>query len=98
MLATGYDHVDVKACAKRGIPSGHTPGAVNKATADVGMGLLLAAARNIVQGDRRSRQSLYDPNWLVMKREMIIICFIRTSSVRGRVGGGGGVGGDLHPK
>ena len=69
IFTTGYDHVDVKACTKRKIPCGHTPGAVNKATADVGMGLLLAAARNIVEGDRRSRQSLYDPNWLSVMHE-----------------------------
>lgn len=51
----GIDHIDVVAAASRGIPVGNTPGTVDGATADMTMALLLAVARNLVQGDRYAR-------------------------------------------
>jgi len=62
-FGAGYEHVDAKYFASRGIPCGHTPGAVNDATADLGMSLLLASARNVVEGDRRSKTLEIDRNW-----------------------------------
>ena len=44
-VSVGYDHVDVAACAARGIAVVHTPGVLTEATADLAFGLLLAAAR-----------------------------------------------------
>ncbi|KAI1112386.1 D-isomer specific 2-hydroxyacid dehydrogenase [Nemania sp. NC0429] len=41
----GYDTVDVEACSRRKIALSNTPGAVDDATADVGMFLLLGALR-----------------------------------------------------
>ncbi|KAI0098135.1 putative NAD-dependent D-isomer specific 2-hydroxyacid dehydrogenase [Nemania sp. FL0031] len=41
----GYDTVDVEACSRRKIAVSNTPGAVDDATADVGMFLLLGALR-----------------------------------------------------
>ena len=51
-MGVGYDHIDVATAAARGIPVGHTPGAVTEATADLTFALLLATARNIVSGDQ----------------------------------------------
>lgn len=42
----GYDTVDVSACSKRGIAVANTPGAVDGATADVGIFLMLGALRS----------------------------------------------------
>lgn len=42
----GYDTVDVAACSRRRIAVSNTPGAVDDATADVGMFLLLGALRS----------------------------------------------------
>lgn len=42
----GYDTVDVEACSRRKIAVSNTPGAVDDATADVGMFLLLGALRS----------------------------------------------------
>lgn len=44
-LSVGTDHIDLKAAEKRGIAVLTTPGAVTNATAEVGMLLLLGAAR-----------------------------------------------------
>lgn len=49
--AVGYNHVDVKACRRRGIRVGYTPDVLNDSTADVGWTLLLAAARRVPEGD-----------------------------------------------
>lgn len=63
-FGVGYDHIDVPAAHRRDVAVGHTPGAVDGATADMAMALLLGAARNLVSGDRfaRSREfTHYDP-------------------------------------
>jgi glyoxylate reductase len=44
-VSVGYDHVDLAACAARGVAVVHTPGVLTEATADLAFGLLLAAAR-----------------------------------------------------
>jgi lactate dehydrogenase-like 2-hydroxyacid dehydrogenase len=43
----GYDQVDVKACAKRGIQLSNTPNVVNDSTADTAMFLILGALRRL---------------------------------------------------
>ncbi|KAK0621710.1 D-isomer specific 2-hydroxyacid dehydrogenase [Bombardia bombarda] len=43
----GYDQVDVPACTARGIRVSNTPSAVDDATADIGIFLLLGALRNL---------------------------------------------------
>ncbi|RMD99358.1 MAG: D-glycerate dehydrogenase [Bacteroidetes bacterium] len=48
-MAVGVDNIDLDACTRRGIPVGHTPGVLTDGTADLGMALLLAAARKIPQ-------------------------------------------------
>lgn len=45
----GYNNIDVAACSKRGISVSSTPIAVDDATADVAMWLMLGALRNIKQ-------------------------------------------------
>jgi len=45
----GYNNIDVAACTKRGISVSSTPIAVNDATADVAIWLMLGALRNIKQ-------------------------------------------------
>lgn len=45
----GYNNIDVTACSRRGIQVSSTPIAVNDATADVAIFLMLGALRNIHQ-------------------------------------------------
>lgn len=43
--SVGYEHIDLAACAARGIAVGNTPGVVDEATADIGYALILLALR-----------------------------------------------------
>ena len=49
-MAVGFDNIDVQACTRRGLPLGHTPGILTDTTADLAFGLLLCAARRLVEG------------------------------------------------
>jgi lactate dehydrogenase-like 2-hydroxyacid dehydrogenase len=51
-VAVGFDNVDVAAARARGVVVTNTPGVLDGATADLTLGLLLAAARRIAEGDR----------------------------------------------
>jgi glyoxylate reductase len=64
----GVDHIRLGAAAARGIPVGNTPGILDGATADMGMALLLAGARRLVEGDRYARSAAftrYDPGFIL---------------------------------
>lgn len=52
----GYDNIDIEACTKKGIQVSSTPIAVNDATADVAMFLVLGALRNVTQCFNSVRQ------------------------------------------
>jgi lactate dehydrogenase-like 2-hydroxyacid dehydrogenase len=55
--AVGFDNIDVPAAREQGVVVTNTPGVLDRATADLTFGLLLAAARRVAEGDRflRSR-------------------------------------------
>lgn len=53
--AVGYDNIDLAACRQRGVRASNTPGVLTEATADLTWALILAAARNVIQGDRLVR-------------------------------------------
>ncbi|KAF2272383.1 D-isomer-specific 2-hydroxyacid dehydrogenase-like protein [Westerdykella ornata] len=59
----GYDNIDVAACTKRGIQVSSTPIAVNDATADVAMFLILGALRNVTQCFQAVRQGRWRGNF-----------------------------------
>jgi glyoxylate reductase len=64
----GVDHIHVGEAAARGIPVGNTPHILDGATADMGMTLLLASARRVVEGDRHARSpqfTRYDPGYML---------------------------------
>jgi glyoxylate reductase len=56
----GYNNIDVAACSKRGIQVSSTPIAVNDATADVAIFLMLGALRNIHQSYSAVREGQYE--------------------------------------
>jgi glyoxylate reductase len=58
-MAVGYDNIDVKACTRRGIPVGNTPGVLTEGTADLTMALLLSAARGLPQAAADAKNGLW---------------------------------------
>lgn len=68
--AVGYNNIDVVAASDKGIAVTNTPGVLTDATADIAFGLLLAAARHFVHGDRITREGKFigwDPMLLLGK-------------------------------
>ncbi len=51
-MAVGFDNIDLAAATARGIPVGHTPGALTETTADFAFALLMAAARRVSEAER----------------------------------------------
>ena len=55
-VAAGYDNIDLDAARARGIIVTNTPDVLTEATAELTWGLILAASRRIVEGDRLVRR------------------------------------------
>lgn len=67
-FGVGVDHINLEDAKTRNIPVGNTPNILDGATADMTFALLMAAARNIVQGDHFARSpefTHYDPRILM---------------------------------
>ncbi len=60
---TGYDGVDMKAAAARGIAVGHSPGANASSVADIALTLTLASIRRLVVADGYIREG----SWAALK-------------------------------
>lgn len=58
-VAVGVDNIDLRACAERGIRVVNTPGVLTRATAELALTLLLAAARRVPEGERMCRANRY---------------------------------------
>jgi lactate dehydrogenase-like 2-hydroxyacid dehydrogenase len=58
--SVGYDHIDVKAAAQRGLVVTNTPEVLTDATADATILLMLAAARRAGEGERLVRTGQWD--------------------------------------
>ncbi len=54
-VAVGYDNVDLEAAARHGVTVTNTPGVLDDATADLTLGLILAATRRLGEGERLVR-------------------------------------------
>jgi glyoxylate reductase len=66
--AVGFDNIDVPAATERGVWVANTPDVLTAATADLTMGLLLAVARRLREGERMVREGRFDgwaPNMLL---------------------------------
>jgi glyoxylate reductase len=67
-FAVGFNNVDIAAATQRGVAVGNTPGVLTDATADMGMVLLLAASRRLVDGvddAKAGRWKTWEPvGWL----------------------------------
>src|SRR3954470_21078492 len=64
----GTDNVDLAAATERGIPVGNTPDVLTETTADLAFGLMLAAARRLVEADAYVR----DGHWKEWKPDLLL--------------------------
>jgi glyoxylate reductase len=60
--AAGYDNIDIPAATDHGVLVTNTPDVLTTATADCTMGLILAAARRLCEGDAVMRAGRF-PGW-----------------------------------
>ena len=62
-ISVGVDHIDLAAATAAGIPVGHTPGVLVDSTADLAVGLMIAATRRIAEADRWMRTGQWSQGW-----------------------------------
>ena len=62
-ISVGVDHIDLVAATAAGIPVGHTPGVLVDSTADLAVGLMIAATRRIAEADRWIRTGQWSQGW-----------------------------------
>ncbi|HEV2363758.1 MAG TPA: D-glycerate dehydrogenase [Caulobacteraceae bacterium] len=70
-FGVGVDHIDIAAAAARGIMVTNTPGVLTEDTADLTMGLILAAARRVVEGANVIHEGGFhgwSPTWMLGRR------------------------------
>lgn len=67
-VAVGYDNINISDANDAGVLITNTPGVLDNATADLAFGLLLAAARRIVEADGFVRRG----EWTGWKRELML--------------------------
>jgi lactate dehydrogenase-like 2-hydroxyacid dehydrogenase len=69
-FGVGYDTVDVEAAKRRNVIVTNTPGVLNDAVADLAIGLIIAAARRIPQGDRFVREGKWGRQGLPLAQQV----------------------------
>ena len=70
VMGVGYDGIDVTAAKARNVVVTHTPGVLNDDVADLAIGLMLATARAIPQGDRHVRAGLWPSGPMPLARKV----------------------------
>lgn len=60
-FSVGYDHIDVVAASRLGLPIFHTPDVLSDAVADLAMFLILAATRGTTESERILRAGQWGP-------------------------------------
>lgn len=69
----GVDHLDIPLINSFGVKVSNTPHVVDNATADIGMSLMLASARKIVEGERGNFLSILSCWFIILFTEFIVI-------------------------
>ncbi len=80
-FGVGYDHIDAKAAARRGVVVTNTPGVLDDEVADTALGLMLMTVRQLPQAERYLRAGLWPKG-----------AYPLTPSLRGRTVGIVGLG------
>ena len=70
-FGAGVDHIDIDAAVARGIIVTNTPGVLTEDTADLGMSLILAVSRRIVEGAQKVAAGEFEgwtPTWMTGRK------------------------------
>lgn len=59
-MSTGYDHIDIKECAKKGITVSNVPFYGENTVAEHAIGLMLALSKNLPQAVQRTKKGDFD--------------------------------------
>ena len=70
VMGVGYDGIDVAAAKSRGVMVTHTPDVLNDDVADLAIGLMLCAARQLPQADRHVREEKWLQGGMPLARKM----------------------------
>jgi hydroxypyruvate reductase len=70
VFGVGYDGIDVAAATERGVAVTHTPNVLNDEVADLALGLVLAVARRIPEGDRYVRDGKWTGGPMPLARKV----------------------------
>jgi hydroxypyruvate reductase len=70
VMGVGYDGIDVAAAKARGVMVTHTPDVLNDDVADLAIGLMLCAARQLPQADRFVREGRWPAGPMPLARKM----------------------------
>lgn len=70
VMGVGYDGIDVAAARQRGIMVTHTPGVLNDDVADLALGLMLCASRQLPAADRYVREGHWLKGPMPLARKM----------------------------
>ena len=70
VMGVGYDGIDVAAAKARGVMVTHTPDVLNDDVADLAIGLMLSAARQLPAADRFVRAGLWPLGAMPLARKM----------------------------
>jgi lactate dehydrogenase-like 2-hydroxyacid dehydrogenase len=70
VMGVGYDGIDVAAAKVRGVMVSHTPGVLNDDVADLAIGLMLCAARQLPAADRHVREGRWPAGNVPLARKM----------------------------
>ncbi len=70
VMGVGYDGVDVAAAKARGVMVTHTPNVLNDDVADLALGLMLSASRQLPAADRYVRAGLWQQGAMPLARKM----------------------------
>lgn len=70
VMGVGYDGIAVQAAKARGIVVTHTPGVLNDDVADLALGLMLCAARQLPAADRHAREGRWLQAPMPLARKM----------------------------
>ena len=70
VMGVGYDGIDVAVAKARGVVVTHTPDVLNDDVADLAIGLMLSAARQLPAADRHVRTGLWPQGPMPLARKM----------------------------